>query len=220
MQNPPKIHVDDLTEKDLERISQAGIVAVDCEMGGLNPYRDNLYMVQLAELDGTIHILTSKEWGQARNFKKFLVDEKIIKVFHFAIMDCAFLMQRLHDPVNGAYCTKIASKIARTYSSSHGLSTLVKEFFNITLDKDLQKSFWGSADFSSEQLEYASNDVKYLLQIKESLENIMAAKGLLPSGISYLELNQRCQAAIPLLTHLWVNGWDFGKEDPDSIFGK
>jgi ribonuclease D len=220
MENPQKIHNDDLPPEDSKRISKTGIVAIDCEMGGLNPYRDNLYVVQLAEPAGIIHILRAKEWDSARNFKKLLVDQKITKVFHFAIMDCAFLMHRLHSPVNGAYCTKIASKIARTYSSSHSLSTLIKEFFNVTLDKDLQKSFWGSAEISSEQLEYASNDVRYLLPIKERLEKIMADKGSLPSGISYLELNQRCQAAIPLLTHLWINGWDFGKEDPDSIFGK
>jgi ribonuclease D len=220
MENPKKLHVDDISEKDFERIAQVGIVAIDCEMGGLNPYRDNLYMVQLAELDGTIHILRAKEWDRARVFKKFLIDENITKVFHFAIMDCAFLMHQFHDPVNGAYCTKIASKIARTYSSSHSLSTLIKEFFNITLDKDLQKSFWGSAEVSSSQLEYASNDVKYLLKIKGCLEKILMDKGSLPSGISYLDLNQKCQATIPLLIHLWINGWDFGKEDPDSIFGR
>jgi ribonuclease D len=220
MENPSRNLNDDLTEDELAKISEAGVVAIDCETGGLNPHRDNLYLVQLANINGEIKIIRTNDWNQVKNLKKLLSDNKIAKVFHFAIMDCAFLMLHLKIPVKQAYCTKIASKLARTYSSSHSLSSLVKEFFGITIDKTLQTSFWGSVEISSAQITYASDDVKYLLDIKNNLEKILKEKGSLASGITYLELDQICQATIPTLTHLWINGWDFGKEDPNSVFGK
>jgi ribonuclease D len=221
MENPDRTIINsDITEHDLNRFSEAGIVAIDCETGGLNPLRDNLYLVQLADINGEIKIIKTTDWHQAKNLRSLLCDDKITKVSHFAVMDCGFLMLHLDIDIKGAYCTKIASKIARTYSSSHSLSSLIKEFFDFTIDKKLQTSFWGSAEISSAQMAYAANDVKYLLDIKNKLERILEEKGSLVSRMTYSELNRNCQATIPLLTHLWVNGWDFGKEDPNSVFGK
>jgi ribonuclease D len=135
-------------------------------------------------------------------------------------MDCAFLFTKVHQQVVNAYCTKIASKISRTYSSSHSLSSIVGELFNVKIDKQMQTSFWGDEDISEERREYLISDCRYLLDLKHKLEEIMDKKGSLTTGISYRELNQNCQAFIPTLVHLWVNGWDFGKEDQDSVFGR
>jgi ribonuclease D len=96
----------------------------------------------------------------------------------------------------------------------------VGELFNVKIDKQMQTSFWGDEDISEERREYLISDCRYLLDLKHTLEEIMDKKGILPTGISYRELNQNCQAFIPTLVHLWVNGWDFGKEDRDSVFGR
>jgi ribonuclease D len=211
---------DDLSDKDLDRLLETKMVAVDCEMGGLNPLRDSLYLIQICDPNKTINVIKSKDWQSAVNLRKFFAAEKLVKVFHFAIMDYAFILNHCKVSVQNPYCTKIASKLARTYTNSHSLASLLEEFLRITKDKSCQTTFWGWDEFSKEQIEYATKDVLYLLEIRQRLECILAAKGNLPSGISFLELNAQCQSFIPTLVHLWINGWDFGKEDPNSIFGK
>ncbi len=211
---------EDLSEADLSRLYSANLVAVDCEMAGLNPRRDPLYLVQLCDAHHNINILRTADWHQARRLKEVLLSPVIQKVFHFAIMDCAFLTANLGAPVQNAYCTKIASKIARTYAATHSLSTLAEELLGNPIDKKQRTTFWGSDELTAAQIEYAIQDVVNLLEIKERLEAIMSRKGQLPDGITYLELNQACQHFIPTLVHLWTNGWDFGKEDPASIFGR
>src|SRR5664280_2932037 len=110
--------------------------------------------------------------------------------------------------------------IARTYSSSHSLAGLIEDLVVITLDKKQQTTFWGKTQLTPEQIEYASNDVKYLIGVRTQLETILAQKGLLSTGISYTDLNKACQSCIPTLVHIWMNGWDFGKEDSQLIFGR
>jgi ribonuclease D len=210
----------DLSNQDVERISKTKIVAVDCEMAGLNPHRDPLYLVQLCDMDNTVNIVRTTMWPQAENLKSILCDGRLIKVFHFAIMDCAFLNKYLSIVVENAYCTKIASKLARTYSNSHSLNTLLEDLLGLTKDNKSQMSYWGRQNLSNEQVQYALTDVKHLLKIKNELEIVLAEKGTLPTGITYTELNRQCQQFVPALTHLWLNGWDFGKEDSISIFGR
>jgi len=210
----------DLSDADLERLLQAKTVAVDCEMGGLNPHRDSLYLVQLCDPYENVHIIRTKDWQSAVNLRALFANPGLVKVFHFAIMDCAFILKHCKVSVQNPYCTKIASKLARTYANTHSLSGLLEEILGVVLDKTCQKSFWGWEEISDEQLAYAANDVRYLLEVRRRLEDILAAKNGLPTGISYLELNAQCQAFIPALVHLWVNGWDIGKEDPILVFGK
>jgi ribonuclease D len=217
---PSSIIKKDLSKSDVARISESKIIAVDCEMAGLNPHRDPLYLVQICDRDRIVNIVKTRNWLKAVNLQKVLCDPNITKVFHFAIMDCGFILKQLHVLVQSVYCTKIASKIARTYASSHSLSSLLEELLGIVVDKKQQTTFWGKDQITPEQLDYAVNDIKHLLEIKERLELIMREKGALPTGISYCELNNKCQECIPVLVHLWVNGWDFGKEDPVSIFGR
>jgi ribonuclease D len=210
----------DISDADLNRLLESERVAVDCEMGGLNPLRDNLYLVQLCDPNKTINIIKTDDWQSAVNLRELFVSAGLVKVFHFAIMDCAFILSHCKVTVQSPYCTKIASKLARTYSGAHSLSSLLEDLLGIKKDKSVQTSFWGREEISKEQVEYAANDVRYLLEVQRSLEEILAAKGKLPSNISYLELNEQCQKFIPTLVHLWINGWDFGKEDINSIFGK
>lgn len=208
----------DLSTLDLKRISNSGIVAIDCEMGGLNPNRDQLYLVQISDRHDVVNLIKTSQWQEAENLKSILMNKKIIKVFHFAIIDNAFLNKHLSIVVENSYCTKIASKLARTYSDSHGLGSLLEDLLGLAKDKKLQTSYWGG-QITKEQIQYAIKDVKYLIKIKDKIESILAEKGALPTGITYLELNNKCQQFIPTLTQLWLNGWDFGIEDPKSVFG-
>lgn len=214
--------VDDLLDSDLDRFRTAGLVAVDCEMTGLNPHRDLLCLVQVADREGFVRLVRRADWPNARNLIALLGDPKVIKVFHFAIMDCAFILTHLGQEPANVYCTKIASKIGRTYTEEHSLAGLVKEFCGDELNKTEQTTFWLAEQLSPKQLTYAAKDVLYLLDIRDWLEEIITKKGRLRTGITYEELNRRCQAFIPNLVHLWVNGWDFGRDTrlAAMIFGR
>ena len=210
---------EDLTSEDLERLRRAAVIAVDTELTGLNPHRDLLCLVQIADGDSNVNFLKTPDWTRSINLKTLLQDPGVTKIFHFAVADCSFFLSRLGVTVEGAYCTKIASKIARTYSPEHSLSVLVKEFFRVELDKSQTSTDWLRDDLTPEQLKYAANDVLYLIDLKRELEAILMRKGSLPTGLTYTEMNNRCQAFIPDLVHLSVNGWDFGREDRSSVFG-
>ena len=211
-------HQADLSNDYIERISRTKNIAVDCEMGGLNPHRDLLYLVQVADENNNVVLVKTRYWDEAKNLKSVLVNKEITKIFHFALMDCAFLDRYMSISIENVFCTKIASKLARTYSNSHSLGSLLEELLGLEKEKKMQTSYWGG-DITQEQMQYAANDVKYLMRIKDRLESILAEKGSLSSGLTYLELNSQCQQFIPTLTQLWLNGWDFGVEDPKSVFG-
>jgi ribonuclease D len=209
---------EDLTLEQLAAFRQQGAVGVDTEMTGLLPFRDRLCLVQISGSNGTTVLVKTQQWEKAHNLKALLQDEQVIKVFHFAIMDCAFLLRYLQVQVANAYCTKIASRLARTYSPSHSLSTLLEELYEIKLDKTQRSTDWCRAELSPAQIQYAASDSIWLVDLRTKLEEILAARGQLETGITFAELNQRCQQFIPTLVHLWVNGWDFGREDGKSVF--
>ncbi|MDR0611733.1 MAG: hypothetical protein LBG58_16630 [Planctomycetaceae bacterium] len=148
-------------------------VAIDTETLGLNNVRDRLCMVQLCAGDNVAHIVQfDKDEYNAPNLRRLLSDEKVLKIMHFARFDMAILQKTFGFKIKNVYCTKIASKIARTYADAHGLKVLVKEIFGMDISKREQSSYWGG-DISEEQLRYASNDVLYLHKIKDYLENIL-----------------------------------------------
>jgi ribonuclease D len=208
----------DLTDQDLDRLRQSEAVAIDTEMTGLNPKRDLLCLVQVCDHDGLVSFLRTPDWTQATNLKALLQDQAVKKIFHYALMDCSFMLQYTGvEPVN-LYCTKIASKIARTYSPDHGLARLVNELLDMKLDKTQQTSFWLAPELSQAQLKYAANDVMWLNELRAELESIMDKKGQLPSGLTYRELNERCQDFLPTLIQLFLNGWDVGQGDRNAIF--
>ena len=209
---------EDLTTEDLERFQRSAIVAVDTETTGLNPHRDVVCMVQLCDRHGYVNIIRASDWTKSYVLRKLLEDQSITKVFHYALFDCSMLLHNLNVEVANPYCTKIASKIARTYTSEHSLNSLVKELFEIELDKSQQSTDWLREQISQKQLEYAANDVAWLIELKTILDRMLVRRGLLPTGITFTDLNERCQQFIPTLVHLWVNGWNFGTEDRASIF--
>lgn len=161
----------DITPQLLERYMKAEAIAVDTETMGLNPLRDRLCLIQLSDPDGYVSaVRVERGQTEAPNLKKLLEAEDITKIFHFARFDLATLQHHLGIVTAPTFCTKIASKIARTYSPSHGLKSLVKELTGVELDKSQQSSDWGNAALlSDEQLNYAANDVRYLHELRSKL---------------------------------------------------
>lgn len=153
-------------------------VAIDTETMGLNPHRDRLCLVQISSGDGNAHLVKiNHPKNDAPNLAALLADEKVEKLFHFARFDLAALENSI-GPVNGAiYCTKIASKLIRTYTDRHGLSELVREILSIDLSKQQQSSDWGADELKPEQLKYAASDVLYLHQLQESLNTRLEREG-------------------------------------------
>ncbi len=187
----------DLSPAILSFYLQAEAIAVDTETMGLNPWRDRLCLVQLCDPTGNVTVIPIAQGQQeAPNLKQLLEAENILKIFHYARFDVAQLRHRLGIETQPIFCTKIASKLARTYTSSHGLKSLVQELEGVELDKTSQSSDWGNPDnLSPEQLKYASNDVFYLYSISRKLTTILQREGR-------WELAQQCFSCIPVIVSL------------------
>ena len=164
-----KLHKEDLPAE----IKIGNNIAIDCEFMGLNLERDRLCLVQIStgNKDANIIQLNNEKYN-APNLKKILLDNKISKIFHFARADLGFLRKYLEVNIENIHCTKIMSKIARSYSDKHGLKDLIKEFIGIDVSKQLQNSDFGGK-LSDKQLQYCANDVIYLHKIYENLNNIL-----------------------------------------------
>lgn len=146
-------------------------VAVDSETLGLNPLRDRLCVVQLSPGDGTADIIQiAKGQTEAPNLKKLLEDPNRTVIFHFARFDVAVLLHALGIDCNSVYCTKIASRLTRTYTDRHGLKDLVKELINVDISKQQQSSDWAAETLTQAQLEYAASDVLYLHELRAHLD--------------------------------------------------
>ena len=150
-------------------------IAIDTETLGLKNSRDRLCVVQISSGNETSNLvqLGGKFGYNAPNLKKVLKDKKIIKIFHFARFDMAVIKKYLGILPTNVYCTKIASKIARTYTDKHGLRELCKELLGVEISKQQQSSYWGADKLSKNQIKYAANDVLYLHRIKEALDTIL-----------------------------------------------
>ena len=149
-------------------------IAVDTETMGLKFVRDRLCLVQIADSEGSVYLVQiEKDQKQAVNLAKIMTDEKIVKIFHYARFDIGILQRNLNFMTRNVYCTKIASKLARTFSQSHGLKNLVKEILSIDISKEQQSSYWGTDVLDEDQINYAKQDVLYLHQIKKHLDNIL-----------------------------------------------
>ena len=153
-------------------------VAIDTETLGLNPHRDRLCLVQLSSGDGTAHLVKfdGKDYSAPR-LKALLTDPKVLKIFHFARFDIAVLEQYLGVATAPVYCTKIASKLSRTYTDRHGLKDLVGELLGIELSKQQQSSDWGASELSDSQKAYAASDVLHLHAVKTKLDMMLAREG-------------------------------------------
>ena len=158
-----------------KNIKFANSIAIDTEAMGLKNSRDRLCLVQISSGDNTSHLIqVGEEFGySAPNLKSLLKDNSIKKIFHFARFDLAIIKKYLGVLPTNIYCTKIASKLARTYTDKHGLRELCKELLNIEISKQQQSSYWGGSNLSKSQIKYASNDVMYLHKIKKELDLIL-----------------------------------------------
>jgi ribonuclease D len=192
-----RLHRGDLP--DLSRYTDS--VAIDTETMGLNPHRDRLCLVQLSPGDGSADVVQIPVGHtDAPNLKKLLGDPKVTKIFHFARFDLAALYNGLGVMPSPVYCTKIASRLCRTYTDRHGLKDLVREVLNVDLSKQQQSSDWGSAKLSDAQLSYAASDVLHLHALRERL-NVMLARE------HRAELAQACFDFLPHRAKLDLAGW-------------
>ena len=192
-----KIFENDIDNETTISLSSSLALAVDTEAMGLIHGRDRLCLIQICdELDNVICIRVAKNQQSAPNLKSILEKQTIEKVFHFARFDVAALSSNLNIEVNPIFCTKIASKIGRTYSPRHGLKELVMETVGIELDKQSQSSDWGKVDdLTQKQLVYASNDVRYLLKAKQKLEEMLKRE-------ERWELAKKCFKCVPIFSEL------------------
>lgn len=176
-------------------------VAVDTETMGLNPVRDRLCLVQLSAGDGTCHLVKfDGENYDAPNLRKLMADPNVTKLFHFARFDVAVMQAYLDVVTAPIYCTKIASKLVRTFTSYHGLKNLCRDLIGVEISKQQQSSDWGAAELSPEQQEYAASDVLYLHQLREKLNGMLIREGR-------MELAQSCFDFLPTRALLDLNGW-------------
>jgi ribonuclease D len=177
------------------------VVAIDTETLGLNPFRDRLCLAQMTGGDGVCHMVqfAAGQYG-APNLKRMLADPGVLKLFHFARFDIAMFRRWLGVEVAPLYCTKIASKLVRTYTDKHGLKDLVRELLGVDLSKEQQSSDWGAKELSERQLAYAANDVAYLHQLKDALDAMLAREGR-------TRLAQACFDFLPSRADLDLAGW-------------
>ena len=192
-----RLHRGDLP--DLSRYR--GSVAIDTETMGLDHHRDRLCVVQLSPGDGSADVVQIPRGStEAPNLKRLLTDPAVIKIFHFARFDLAALYQAFGVMPEPVYCTKIASRLSRTYTDKHGLKDLVREVLGIDLSKQQQLSDWGADSLSEAQLSYAAADVLHLHALKEKLDALLAREG---RG----ELAAACFRFLPHRARLDLAGW-------------
>ncbi len=192
-----KLHRADLPDG----ASFGACVAVDTETLGLNPNRDRLCLVQLSGGDGNAELVELEPGAYAApNLKRLLSDPKVTKLFHFARFDIAVLHRFLGVTCAPVYCTKVASRLTRTYTDKHGLKDLCKELLGNDLDKQQQSSDWGAQELTQQQLEYAASDVLYLHALKAKLDTLLAREGR-------TALAEACFGFLPTRAALDLAGW-------------
>ncbi|MEA1938990.1 MAG: ribonuclease D [Pseudomonadota bacterium] len=195
----PVIH---LHEGDLpDGLDLGDLVAIDTETMGLNPARDRLCLVQLSAGDGIVHLVRfAKGSYNAPNLKRLLVDPLVTKLFHYARFDLGMLYTWLNVTATPVYCTKIASRLTRTYGARHGLKDLCSELLGINIDKQQQTSDWGADTLTEDQKRYAAIDVLYLHQIKDKLDVMLERE-------KRTHLAQACFDFLPARVLVDLAGW-------------
>jgi ribonuclease D len=177
------------------------VVAIDCETMGLNPKRDRLCVVQLSSGDGNAHLVQiSKGQTSAPNLCRMLEDPNVLKLFHFGRFDIAAMFEAFGALTAPVYCTKIASRLIRTYTDRHGLKNLLQDLLAIDISKQQQSSDWGAKRLSKAQIEYAASDVLYLHQLRESLNQMLIREGR-------MEVAKSCFDFLPTRAQLDLAGW-------------
>jgi len=178
------------------------VVAIDSETMGLRPHRDRLCVVQLSSGDGSAHLVQFRQGDYAApNLKRLLASPDVLKLFHFARFDLAVIRHYLGVRCGPVYCTKIASKLVRTFTDKHGLKDLCADLLGVSLSKQQQSSDWGAEGLTDEQLRYAASDVLYLHALKERLDAMLHREGR-------VDLAQACFTFLPARAELDLAGWE------------
>lgn len=191
-----------LYKNDLpDGLSLGPVVAIDCETMGLNPYRDRLCLVQMSGGDGNAHLVQiEKGQTEAPNLCRMLTDPAVLKLFHFGRFDIAAMYHAFGALAGPVYCTKIASKLIRTYTDRHGLKFLLQELLNVDISKHQQSSDWGAETLTEAQLDYAASDVLYLHRLKEELDRRLEREGR-------TDIARACFEFLPARARLDLIGW-------------
>ena len=182
-------------------LNLGSVVAIDCETMGLNPHRDRLCVIQMSGGDGDAHLVqVAKGQSEAPNLCKMLEDPNVLKLFHFGRFDIAAMYDAFGAVTAPVYCTKIASKLIRTYTDRHGLKNLVQELLGVDISKQQQMSDWGAEKLTKAQLDYAASDVLYLHRLKEELDKRLDREGR-------TEMANACFEFLPMRARLDLAGW-------------
>ncbi|WP_288938590.1 ribonuclease D [uncultured Roseovarius sp.] len=177
------------------------VVAIDCETMGLNPHRDRLCVIQMSGGDGNAHLVRiEKGQHEAPNLAAMLENPDVLKLFHFGRFDIAAMYNAFGALAAPVYCTKIASKLVRTYTDRHGLKNLLQELIGVDISKQQQSSDWGAPDLTDAQLDYAASDVLYLHRLRDELNRMLAREGR-------VEVAQACFDFLPTRARLDLAGW-------------
>jgi ribonuclease D len=177
------------------------IVAIDSETMGLDPHRDRLCLVQLSGGDGDAHLVQFGHSFDAPNLTRLLTDPQVTKLFHYGRFDIAMFDKYLGVRTAPVYCTKIASKLTRTYTDRHGLRDLCRELLGVEISKQQQSSDWGAPNLTEEQLAYAASDVLHLHRLKEIFDGLLEREGR-------MEIAKACFDFLPTRARLDLLGWD------------
>ena len=199
--------VPDITDELLESYLSESEIAVDTELHGLQILRDEVCLIQICDDKNNVSLIKPQNKQSTPKLKRLLTDKSVTKVFHFAITDVAFLKTSLNINVEPFCCTKVMSKLIRTYTQDHGLKDLILEIHGKKINKEQQQSNWAEAKLSAKQLEYAANDVLYLIKIYRKLQEMMNKRTSLKSGITINDLNHKAQSILPGLVDLLINGY-------------
>ena len=177
------------------------IVAIDCETMGLRPNRDRLCVVQLSGGDGNAHLIQiAKGQTAAPNLCALLANKDVLKLFHFGRFDIAAMENTFGTVATPVYCTKIASRLVRTYTDRHGLAKLLQELLSVDISKQQQSSDWGADKLTTAQIDYAASDVLYLHRLRKALNVMLLREGR-------MEMAQACFDFLPMRAHLDLVGW-------------
>ena len=199
----------ELHDGDLPKgLTWSGSVAVDTETMGLNPHRDRLCLVQLADGEGRCHLVRFRATARdlpnicevAPNLRALLADQNITKIFHYARFDVAVILKYLGIVCGPVYCTKIASRLARTYTDRHSLKDLCAEILGVQISKEQQSSDWGREALTPDQCRYAASDVLYLHKLRDELNSMLEREGR-------IELAEACFSFLPYRSRLDIEGW-------------
>lgn len=197
----------DISDKMLEMYLEESEIAIDTELHGLKLYRDEICLVQICDDKKNVCLVRPNPETIPTNLKRLLTDPNVIKVFHFALSDVAFFKTSMDIDVTPFRCTKVMSKIIRTYTQGHGLKDLSLELLGHDLNKDQQQTNWAQNKLSNKQLEYAANDVLELIEIYRKLNDMIDKREPLSTGTTVCELNIKAQAVLPSLIDLLVHGY-------------